>query len=100
MSEPRTQGIRAGAIQMNSSDDVAENLAVCERLVDRAAALGARLIVLPEGFAFLGPESEKAQHAERLDDESAPVQGAVKRWARRHQATIIAGGLAERSDDD
>jgi predicted amidohydrolase len=58
------------------------------------------LIVLPEGFAFLGPEREKARHAERLDDESAPVQSAVKSWARRHRVTIIAGGLAERSADE
>jgi predicted amidohydrolase len=101
MSQPLSdEGLRAAAIQLNSSDDVAENLAVCERLVERAAAAGASLVVLPECFAFLGPEQERARHAESLDDDHAPVQGAVKAWARRHRVTIIAGGLAEKSGDD
>jgi predicted amidohydrolase len=91
--------LRAAAVQMNSHDDVAANLVAAERLVERAARAGADVVVLPEGFSFLGPEKEKARHAERLDDERAPMQGAVKEWARRHHVTIVAGGLPEASPD-
>ena len=36
------------AVQMHSTADVQENLAVAERLIGQAAARGAQIIVLPE----------------------------------------------------
>ena len=44
-------------IQMASQDDIAANLQQARRLLEQAAAGGARLAVLPENFAALGPVS-------------------------------------------
>lgn len=91
--------LRVAALQTNSHDQVPENLLECEALLTRAADQGTRLAVLPEGFAFLGAEVDKARHAERLDDPSGPVQAALASWARRFRMTIVAGGLAEAAPD-
>ncbi len=91
--------VRAAAVQLNSQESVPENLQVCERLVAEAATKGAELVVLPEAFAYLGPDSGRSTHAERLGDREAPIQGAVARWASRHGLTVVAGGLPETSED-
>ena len=41
-------------IQMVSQDDVLANLRAARRLLEQAAAAGARLAVLPENFAAIG----------------------------------------------
>ena len=56
--------VRAGVVQMTSGEDVETNLAVAERLVRRAVDEGARLVVLPECFAFLGPDRRNREVAE------------------------------------
>ncbi len=50
---------RIAAIQMCSSSDVDDNLNTVSRLVARAAAHGARLLVLPEMFASMGAAPEQ-----------------------------------------
>lgn len=86
-------------MQLNSGDDVAANLAAVEREVARAAAAGARLVVLPENFAFFGAATERVRLAERAGDPSAPVQAAVAASARRSRVSIVAGGQPEVADD-
>jgi predicted amidohydrolase len=46
--------MRAGAIQMTSGSEVAENLAQARALIEAAHARGARLVALPENFSFMG----------------------------------------------
>ena len=46
--------MKAAAVQMTSTRDVADNLREAGRLVAEAAARGAELVVLPENFSFLG----------------------------------------------
>lgn len=87
------------AIQMSSQDDVAENLAQADRLVSEAARAGAELVVLPESFAFMGPETKKRDHAESLSDPDAPIQRALGSMARREHVALLAGGLPEKSAD-
>jgi len=88
------------AVQMSSQDDVEHNLARAAELIEEAAARGARLVVLPENFAYMGPEQGKRQIAERLDgQERGPILTRIARAAERGGIFVVAGGMPERSDD-
>jgi predicted amidohydrolase len=89
--------LRVGAVQMRSIDDVAANLATCRELVARAAGDGARLVVLPENFAFLGRgERDKLAIAEVIQERSGgPIISALRELATAHDVWIVAGGMAE-----
>ncbi len=91
--------LEAAVLQLNSQGDVPENLALVDRLAGEAAASGAKLVVLPENFAFMGPEADKRRIAEALDDPSAPIQAALRKIAARDGVTLIAGGFPEKSPD-
>jgi deaminated glutathione amidase len=91
--------LRTAALQLNCQDDVTENLATCARLVGAAAERGAQLVVLPENFAYLGPEPGKRELAERIGDRDAPIQRALGEMARSSGAHLVAGGFPERSSD-
>src|ERR1700689_3463186 len=83
------------AIQMRSIGDLAANLAVVRELVGKAAAGGAKLIVLPECFSFLGrAEGDKFAAAEVLDGKG-PVMQTLAELATKHGAWIIGGGTPE-----
>ena len=45
--------MKAAAIQMTSSTQVAQNLARARELLEQAAERGARLAVLPENFSIM-----------------------------------------------
>ena len=64
-----------------------------------AATRGAKLVVLPENFAFMGPDSERGAHAEVLGDVDAPIQRALSSLARRHAIFLVGGGMPERSEN-
>ena len=85
------------ALQLNSQADVAENLEACRRLIGRAASRGAEVVVLPENFAFFGPEAEKHQIAESLSD--GPISSALAGMAREFRVALVAGGFPELSGD-
>jgi len=78
---------------------VHENLAVCAELCAAAASRGAKLVVLPENFAFMGPDSERQNHAELLGDQEAPIQRALSSLARRHAVFLVGGGMPERGEN-
>ncbi len=87
------------AVQLSSRNDVAKNLAACERLVGEAAARGARIVVLPENFAYVGEEAPRLGIAERLGDRDAPIQSALAGFARSSGVYVVGGGMPERSQD-
>jgi len=94
--------MRFAAVQMSSQAQVASNLSVARREVEGAAKAGADVVVLPEGFAFLGPESDKRVLAETVSDEPAqdgPIGSALRGWTKEFGVTLIAAGFPEQSGD-
>ena len=89
--------LRVAAIQLNSQEDLDANLAVVARLVERAAADDARVVVVPENFAYFGPDRLRRDIAE--PGEGGPIQDALRGLAQRHHVTIVAGGFPELSSD-
>jgi predicted amidohydrolase len=94
--------IPVAAVQMCATDDLARNLATCRALAARAADDGARIIVLPECFAFLGGrEGDKLAVAETIDDaHPGPIVETLQSIATEHRAVVIGGGLPERVAGD
>jgi len=86
-------------VQLSSQDDVEGNLARVAHWVAEAARAGAKLVALPENFAFMGEEADKRRIAEELSDAAGPIVSAVRLAARTHGVFIVAGGMPERSDD-
>ncbi len=90
------------AVQMTSTDDVEANLERCRGLVREAASAGARLIGLPENFAYLGPDQDhRAALAEELPapgaaTTSGPILTAMRQLARDSGAWLLLGGFPER----
>ncbi len=89
---------------MNSTAALAANLRQARELIGAAATAGARLIGLPEYFAFLGPEPELrsrareiAQAGKQLLAESAQQHGVfVMGGAIRVPATVSEGDPVQR----
>jgi predicted amidohydrolase len=80
------------AAQMTSGPDKQQNLETAVRLVRRAAALGAKLVGLPENFSFMGPDTERAANAEALD---GPTLSTMAGLARELSLTLLAGSILE-----
>ncbi len=84
--------LRVAAVQMNSRDDKAANIATALDLIDRAAGTGARLVALPEVWTYLGPQERNRENAE-------PVNGRTMQLladrARRHGIYLHCGSIYE-----
>lgn len=88
-------GIVAGVVQLTSGAALARNLDRCRALVEDAAAMGARLVVLPENFAFLGEhETAKMAVAETVPGEG-PILSAMRQLARDRKVELVLGGMPE-----
>jgi deaminated glutathione amidase len=89
--------VRASAVQLNSSQDKSRNIEIAERLVRRAAAEDAELVVLPEKFNVIGSPEQLVAGAETLD-------GPTLRWAGALAAELgiwlVAGSIVERVESD
>lgn len=96
---------KVAAIQMVSSPDVDENLAVAASLIAAAADKGAELLLLPEVFAVLegGPMRE---YGEVEGDERAPLQNFLSEQAAKNNVILVGGTiplisrLGKTSDDE
>lgn len=98
MTQPTESRFTAAAAQMTATDDMEANLAICKDLASQAADRGARLLVLPECFAYLGVrEADKLAAAEAIDaDKPGPILEAITGIARDHSLWLVAGGMPER----
>ncbi len=95
--------LRVAALQLEAQDRLEENLERAFDQVRRAARDGARLVLLPENFAFMGSEADKRAIAEVVTSEAGagdgPIMSFLRRAAREANAFVIGGGLPERSGD-
>ena len=89
--------LRVAAVQLQSQDNVAQNLDECRRLVTAARRDGAQLVVLPENFAYFGADETKHAIAERLGDPRGKIQAALADMAKTSEAYLVAGGFPEAS---
>jgi predicted amidohydrolase len=89
-SQKPLETVRVAALQMTSAADVDANLLTAGKLLEEAAAAGARIAVLPENFSFMGRhDADKRAVAER--DGSGPVQDFLSARARDLKLWIVAG---------
>jgi predicted amidohydrolase len=86
--------MKVAAVQLNSNDETAANLASADRHVRAAAADGAKLIVLPEKWTAMGAKETLLAGAQALD-------GPAISWARKIAAELavdlVAGSFTERA---
>ncbi len=85
--------MRAAAVQLNAQTDKPANLEQADRLVRRAAADGASLVVLPEKWNLLGSGSDLLAGAEGLD---GPAISWACATARELGIDLIAGSITAR----
>jgi len=78
-------------IQMRSGAKVAANLQDAAAYITQAAALGARLAVLPENFALMASETQRRDIAEAPG--AGPLQDFLSEQARNHSIWLVAGTI-------
>jgi nitrilase len=89
----------AAVVQMVSSSQVASNLTALQSYFSKAQAAGAKLLVLPENFAFMGKqETDKLAIAEIYGQ--GELQEAVSKCAKQYKMWVIAGTLPLKGTGD
>lgn len=85
------------AVCLAAGDDPALNLDRAESLVRRAAASGARLVGLPENFAWRGPKARTAAIAEPVP---GPITERFAGLARALDVWLLLGSVVEAGAPD
>jgi deaminated glutathione amidase len=86
--------IRVACVQLTSRADKAENLEKAERLVAKAAASGADVVLLPEKWNAIGGVETLRAAAESIEDGESVE--AMRGWASQHGITLVGGSITER----
>ncbi len=81
---------KAAVVQMASGPNVSANLLEVERLAEEAVGAGARLLVLPENFAFMGLAERDIVNVGE-DDGAGPLQDFLAQLARRLGVWLVGG---------
>lgn len=82
------------AIQLCSTDDVAANLEKAERFILRAAQTGAKVVALPENFAYLRSEGEAISFSDQV---GGYIHSRLSQLATRLNLYILAGSIPEKA---
>jgi predicted amidohydrolase len=82
----------ASAVQMSAGPDKAVNLSAAAELISQAATEGAKLVALPEVFAWRGPQDREPEMAEPL---SGQIGTRISELARQFGIWIVAGSILE-----
>jgi deaminated glutathione amidase len=82
-------------VQMTATEDISYNFDVCQSLIQKAARFSAKLVCLPENFAFIGENSN------RNKEIAEPLQGELLKsyclLAKKNQVWLSLGGFLEKS---
>lgn len=90
---------RVAGIQMTSTQNVDENLAMAAEYIELAVEEGAGLIVLPEMFAMMGmDQSDKIRIKENVGE--GKIQAFLKAQSMRHKVWIVGGTIPIAIPDD
>lgn len=91
--------MKVAAIQMTSTRDVPANLREAGRLVAEAAKQGAKLVVLPENFSFLGAtDADRVAAIEKSGD--GPAQRFLAETAESLGLWLVGGTIPIRDQGD
>jgi predicted amidohydrolase len=90
--------MKIAALQMVSTTSVERNLDAARALIERAAGLGAELVVLPEYFCFMG-RSDRDKLALAEAPGEGPIQSMLAESARRHRLWVVGGTLPMQSGE-
>lgn len=89
---------KVAAVQMVSAASVEQNLQTAGVWIERAAAKGAQLVVLPEYFCLMGrQETDKLSIAEV--EGQGPIQQFLSETARTHKIYLSTGSIPLVSPD-
>jgi deaminated glutathione amidase len=83
---------KIAAIQLASGPVVSANLMETERLIKKAADMGAELIVLPENFALIG-KSDPSQLEIMEKEGDGPIQNFLSTQAEKNNLWIVGGTI-------
>ncbi|HWA13371.1 MAG TPA: carbon-nitrogen hydrolase family protein [Burkholderiales bacterium] len=87
-SQAQGQGFRIAGVQMASGPNVPANLNEAGRLIEMAAAQGAKLVALPEYFAIMGMRpTDKVKVREK--EGEGPIQDFLAETARRLKIWLV-----------
>jgi agmatine deiminase len=88
--------VRLGIVQMSMSEDRQKNIERAVSLVGEAATRGAKVVCLPELFAWrYFPTTRRSP--ERPETIPGPVSRALSESARTNGVTLVGGSIFERS---
>lgn len=84
--------VKIAGIQMASGPNVSANLSEAERLIEIAAAQGAKLVALPEYFAIMGlKDTDKVKVREK--EGQGPIQQFLSKMAKKHRIWLVGGSV-------
>ncbi|WP_312280199.1 carbon-nitrogen hydrolase family protein [Oscillibacter sp.] len=83
-------------LQMDSQDNVQENLNTVTAFVEEAAARGAKLITMPESMNYVG--SDNAGHAEEIP--GGPTYRLMSELTQKHGVWMHCGSIYEKNPAD
>ncbi|MEE8264398.1 MAG: carbon-nitrogen hydrolase family protein [Gammaproteobacteria bacterium] len=83
---------QVAAIQMVSGPEVGENLDTASELIKQAVDDGAKLVVLPENFAFIGLNEEDKLTVQEVYG-AGPIQAFLSKKAARHKIWLVGGTI-------
>jgi predicted amidohydrolase len=96
MSVETPATLRIAAVQMCSTRVLEQNLERAVRRIRQAAEGGADIVALPENFALMGTDEERASIAQDMNGE---IFTALQSAARENAVILLGGSFLTRSPD-